>query len=79
MNNFGDPDQVLSLPYVLSLSHRWDLGQFKHFWQMLKYLCYKEVEGVWIFFVFGGAFFKYSECLMGPGSLPVSSSSSHGL
>lgn len=47
MNNFRDPDQVLPLPYVLSLSCRWDLGRFKHFWQELKYLCYKGVEEVW--------------------------------
>lgn len=54
MNNFRDPDQVLSLPYVLSLSHKWDLGKFKHFWQELKYLSDKEVEEVWAFW---GVFF----------------------
>lgn len=51
VNNFRDPDQVLSLPYVLSLSHRWDLGKFKNFWQKLKYLPYKVVTWGFFFFV----------------------------
>lgn len=81
MNKFRDPDHVLSLPYVLSLSHKWDLGKFKHFWQELKYLSYKEVEEVWAFwgvFFFSPLFFlEYAECLMGLGSWPVSSCKSH--